>query len=152
MNTQSSAQLGSHWFTVVVGAAVKNSSLLLESTASSSAAGGMLQSSQPAPRGDPIANNYPNLFESPDPDLSNALAWAHANAMQPHTKSCKFLQSHTKSHKCFKPEVSQAPITHRQLHTTVVSFSSLVAHKCWNPQTIILAQAEHTTCTQGCLA
>ena len=49
VNTQSSAQLGSHWFTVVVG----------------------VRSRSP----------YPNLFESPDPDLSNALKWAHANAI-----------------------------------------------------------------------
>ena len=28
-------------------------------------------------------NNYPNLFVSPDPDLSDALAWAHGNAMEP---------------------------------------------------------------------
>ena len=32
---------------------------------------------------DPITDNYGNLFESPDPDLSNALGWAHANAMHP---------------------------------------------------------------------
>ena len=33
VNTQSSAQRGSHWFTVVVGAAVQNSAELLQSTA-----------------------------------------------------------------------------------------------------------------------
>ena len=43
----------------------------------------MLELSQP-PHADPITNNYANLFESPDPDLSNALGWAHANAMHPH--------------------------------------------------------------------
>ena len=32
---------------------------------------------------DTITNNYASLFESPDPDLSKALAWAHANAMHP---------------------------------------------------------------------
>ena len=88
VNTQSSAQLGSHWFTVVVGAAVGNSSQLLQSTATSSTAGSMLELNQPlqsiGTRADPITNNYPNLFESPDPDLSNALGWAHANAMHPH--------------------------------------------------------------------
>ena len=31
----------------------------------------------------PNINNYPNLFVSPDPDLSDALAWAHGNAMEP---------------------------------------------------------------------
>ena len=36
VNTQSSAQPGSHWFTVVVGAAVGNSPQLLQSTAISS--------------------------------------------------------------------------------------------------------------------
>ena len=41
MNTQSSAQLGSHWFTVVVGAAVETPAQLLQSTASSSIAQNM---------------------------------------------------------------------------------------------------------------
>ena len=80
VNTQSSAHLGSHWFTVVVGAAVENSPQLLQSTASSSAAGSMLEPSQLlqsiGTHADPITNNYANLFESPDPDLSNALDWA----------------------------------------------------------------------------
>ena len=88
VNTQSSAQCGSHWFTVVVGVAVGNSSQLLQSTATSSTAGSMLELNQPlqsiGTRADPITNNYANLFESPDPDLSNALDWAHANAMHPH--------------------------------------------------------------------
>ena len=88
VNTQSSAQLGSHWLPVVVGAAVQNSAQLLQSTATSSTAGGMLELSQPlqsiGTHADPITNNYANLFESPDPDLSNALHWAHANAMHPH--------------------------------------------------------------------
>ena len=87
VNTQSSAQLGSHWFTVVVGAAVQNSAQLQQSTATSSTAGGMLELSQPlqssGSRADPSTNNYPNLFESLDPVLSNALGWAHANAMHP---------------------------------------------------------------------
>ena len=47
----------------------------------------MLELSQPlqsmGTHADPITNNYANLFESPDPDLSNALDWAHANAMHP---------------------------------------------------------------------
>ena len=88
VNTQTSRQLGSHWFTVVVGAAVGNSSQLLQRTATSSTAGRMLGLNQPlqsiGTRAEPITNNYANLFESPDPDLSNALAWAHANAMHPH--------------------------------------------------------------------
>ena len=48
----------------------------------------MLELSQPlqsiGTHADPITNNYANLFQSPDPDLSNALGWAHANAMHPH--------------------------------------------------------------------
>ena len=48
----------------------------------------MLELNQPlqniGARADPITNNYPNLFESTDPDLSNALGWAHANAMHRH--------------------------------------------------------------------
>ncbi len=91
VNTQSSAQLGSHWVTVVVGAAVGNSSQLLQSTATWSTAGSMLELNQPlqsiGTRADPITNNYANLFESPDPDLSNALGWAHANAMHPHVSA-----------------------------------------------------------------
>ena len=35
-------------------------------------------------RADPSTNNYPNLFESPNPDLTNALGWAHANTMHPY--------------------------------------------------------------------
>ena len=48
----------------------------------------MLEQNQPLQsiqtRADSSTNNYPNLFESPDPDLSNALDWAHANATHPH--------------------------------------------------------------------
>ena len=87
MNTQSSAHLGSHWFTVVVGVAQETAPQLLQSIVSSSAAGSMLEPSQhPQSTGtpaDPNINNYPNLFVSPDPDLSDALAWAHGNAMEP---------------------------------------------------------------------
>ena len=32
---------------------------------------------------DPNANNYPSLFQAPGPELTNALRWARANAMQP---------------------------------------------------------------------
>ena len=32
---------------------------------------------------DPNANNYSNLFESPDATLLNTLRWAHANAVHP---------------------------------------------------------------------
>ena len=88
VNTQSSTQLGSHWFTVVVGAAVQTAQELLQSTATSSAAGGTLELSQPlqstGPRANPSIKNYPNLFESPDTDLSNVLDWAHAHATHPH--------------------------------------------------------------------
>ena len=70
-----------------MGVAVQNSAQLLQSTATSSTAGSMLEFNQPlqssGSRADPSTNNYPNLFESPDPDLSNALGWAHANAMHP---------------------------------------------------------------------
>ena len=112
VNTQHSEQLGSHWFTVVVGAAVGNVPQLLQSTASSSAVRRVPELSQShasssaagrEPRSmlepsqllqsigtsaDPIINNYGNLFESPDPDLSNALGWAHANAMHPQVAAC----------------------------------------------------------------
>ena len=68
VNTQSSAQLGSHWFTVVVGAAVQNSAQLLQSTATSSTVRGTLELSQPLqstePRANPSIKNYPNLFQS----------------------------------------------------------------------------------------
>ena len=107
VNTQHSEQLGSHWFTVIVGAAVENVPQLLHSTASSSALRRLPELSQShasssaeptatdhlepsqslqsiGTHADPITNNYANLFESPDPDLSNALHWAHANAMHPH--------------------------------------------------------------------
>ena len=72
---------------MVVAASVENSLQLLQSTAASSTAGSMLEPSQLlqsiGTSADPITNNYGNLFESPDPDLSNALGWAHANAMHP---------------------------------------------------------------------
>ena len=65
--------------TMVRAAAVGNPSQLLQSTASSSAVGSMLEPSQPlqsiGTHADPITNNYANLFESPDPDLLNALRW-----------------------------------------------------------------------------
>ena len=87
VNTQSSAQLGSHWFTVVLGANVEDSSQLLQSTASSSTAGRISELSElPQSIGtcaDPRRDNYPNLCASPDPKLANALAWAHANAEHP---------------------------------------------------------------------
>ena len=79
VNTQTSRQRGSHWFTVVVGTQMQHVGATV---------GSMLEPSQPlqsiGTRADPISNNYANLFESPDPDLSNALGWAHANAMLPH--------------------------------------------------------------------
>ena len=111
VNTQHSEQLGSHWFTVIVGAAVGNVPQLLQSTSSSSALRRIPELSQShasssaeptatehlersqslqsiGTHADPITNNYANLFESPDPDLSNALHWAHANAMHPHVAAC----------------------------------------------------------------
>ena len=79
VNTQTSRQSGSHWFTVVVGTKQQHVG---------ATPGSMLELSQPlqsiGTHADPITNNYANLFQSPDPDLSNALGWAHANAMHPH--------------------------------------------------------------------
>ena len=76
---QTSRQRGSHWLTVVVGTQQQHVG---------ATPGSMLKPSQLlqsiGTRADPITNNYGNLFESPDPDLSNALGWAHANAMHPH--------------------------------------------------------------------
>ena len=105
VNTQSSTQRGSHWFTVVVAAVVEDSSQLLQSTAASKSTGSaveaqLLQSTatsksrgsavepnQPPQRidrrGDPSTNNYPNLFKAIDPVMSNALDWAHANTTHP---------------------------------------------------------------------
>ena len=78
VNTQTSRQPGSHWFTVVVGTKQQHVG---------ATPGSMLELSQPLQssesRADPSTNNYPNLFESLDPVLSNALGWAHANAMHP---------------------------------------------------------------------
>ncbi len=68
VNTQTSAHPGSHWFTVVVGAKMQ----LLQSIGIPT---------------DPNTNNYPNLFDSPDPALSNALRWAQAHAMKPQVAS-----------------------------------------------------------------
>ena len=118
VNTQTSAQLGSHWFTVIAGTAVANvpqliqsferastvasapqllqstaaaSSMpdapqLLQSTAASSAMGKKLTKSSGSGRADVGSPSldmaeYPNLFDSPDPALSDVLLWAHANAM-----------------------------------------------------------------------
>ena len=79
VNTQTSRQPGSHWITVVVGTQQQHVG---------ATPGSMLELSQPlqslGTHADPITNNYANLFQSPDPDLSNALGWAHANAMHPH--------------------------------------------------------------------
>ena len=114
VNTQTSGQLGSHWFTVAVGIQEQLTQSIgeqQESTASSQCLGTaaqMLQSTvgnqasvsssqnlvavlaanshgtsdqtREAPD-DPA--NFANLFDSPDPVLSAALCWAHANAMRP---------------------------------------------------------------------
>ena len=70
VNTQTSRQPGSHWFTVVVGTKQQHVG---------ATPGSMLELSQPlqsiGTHADPITNNYANLFESPDPDLLNALRW-----------------------------------------------------------------------------
>ena len=124
MNTQTSGQLGSHWFTVAVGIQEQLTQSIgeqQESTASSQCLGTaaqMLQStvgnqasasssqnlvavlaansrgtsdqtreapddpaSAHANRTDigPAFKNFANVFDSPDPVLSAALCWAHAN-------------------------------------------------------------------------
>ena len=94
VNTQTSRQLGSHWFTVVVGTQTQQ----LQNTAEHRT---IASSSQPLDTPDLLQQStgehrttassshplgivqYPNLFDSPDPALSNALLWAHANAMHP---------------------------------------------------------------------
>ena len=104
VNTQTSRQPGSQWFTVVVGTQTQllhstaehctiTSSSGLPSTAdelprsldtanqplqSTGEHGALASSSQPlsAPR-------YPNVFGSPDSALSDALLWARTNARQP---------------------------------------------------------------------
>ena len=130
VNTQSSTQPGSHWFTVVMGAKMEllqsthehrlsasssqplaTISQLLQSTAEDPSisisphfaihATAAPNQSPELPDDTPAAtaatansstehgpteanpNNYPYLFISPEPALSNALRWAHANAMQP---------------------------------------------------------------------
>ena len=110
VNTQHSEQLGSHWFTVVVGAAVENVPQLLQSIASSSAVRRVPELSQsPASssaagreppdnignvRSDqasfPIEseansarlNNYQNLFDSPGAAI-DLITWARAHTTYP---------------------------------------------------------------------
>ena len=128
VNTQSSTQHGSHWFTVVMGAKMEllqsthehrlsasssqplaTISQLLQSTAedpsisisphfaihataapnqspelpddTSAATAATANASTEHVPTEANPNNYPNLFISPEPALSNALRWAHANAM-----------------------------------------------------------------------
>ena len=94
VNTQHSAQLGSHWFTVVVGATVGDVPQLLQSTASSSAAGREPPDSIGSVRSDqdsfPIEseanaarlNNYQNLFDSPGAAI-DLITWARAHTTYP---------------------------------------------------------------------
>ena len=121
VNTQTSRQLGSHWFTVAVGTRTQ----LLQSTAepgardansprpatdysASSRAAGRQASGASRARAimelpdssgsatverdsssmEPEASaaslsNYPNLFDTPGPVITDVLTWAHANATQP---------------------------------------------------------------------
>ena len=83
---------------VVVAAAVENSSLPARSIASSSSAGSTMELTQ-SQQGGPLlqsrethtelaTNNFPNLFESPEADVVNALGWAHANTTHPHVAAC----------------------------------------------------------------
>lgn len=116
VNTQTSTQLGSHWFTVVVGtqtqllqstaehqtSASSSSHLATDATANSSVAtsqtselpdssaiatAGRASSSTKHAATCTNLNNYPNLFDSPDLVISDALCWAHANAMHPEVAS-----------------------------------------------------------------
>ncbi len=120
VNTQSSKQYGSHWFTVIIGRPVPTPPLLLQSTAehrtsasssshlatdattnpsvttsqtselpdsSASATAGRASSSTEHATTGLNLNNCPNLCDSPDPALSDALCWAHANAMHPDVAS-----------------------------------------------------------------
>ena len=104
VNTQHSEQLGSHWFTVVVGAAVGNVPQLLQSTASSSAVRSVPESSSAAGREPPNSigsvrsdqasfpieseanaaglNNYQNLFDSPGAAM-DLITWARAHTTYP---------------------------------------------------------------------
>ena len=96
VNTQTSRQLGSHWFTVVVGTQQRQSTAEYRTSASSarssSTANELQQTSgkqpttasclQPLP-----ATHYLNLFGSPDSALSDALLWARTNARQPQVAS-----------------------------------------------------------------
>ena len=88
VNTQTSKQQGSHWFTVVLGTQTQ----LLQSIATQDASDSC--ASQPAtdciasssnagaaPSSAHQANNYPNLFEIPDTATTDMINWAHANAM-----------------------------------------------------------------------
>ena len=93
VNTQTSRQHGSHWFTVVVGTQIQE----LQSTGEHQIMASSLRaldtvdqlpqstgehevlafSSQPL-----RATHYPNVFGSPNPALSDALLWARTHARQ----------------------------------------------------------------------
>ena len=85
VNTQTSEQRGSHWFTVVLGtqapllqsiaahgASDSSSSHLAADPAVSSSAS---SPTEPAPS----TRSYPNLFEAPDAAITDMINWAHAN-------------------------------------------------------------------------
>ena len=107
VNTQTSAQPGSHWFVVVVAAKTQLPQSAAEHPTGASSShsldtvGQLLESIGPNEQqpthtqllqsngipADPNANNYPNLFHSPDSALSKALLWAQANAREPKVAS-----------------------------------------------------------------
>ena len=96
VNTQTSRQLGSHWFTVVVGTQQQQSTAEYPTSSStvriSSTANELQQTSGEHPTTASSlqslpATHYLNLFGSPDSTLSDALLWAHTNATQPQVAS-----------------------------------------------------------------
>lgn len=85
VNTQTSEQRGSHWFTVVLGtraqllqsiaahgASDSSSSHLAADPAASSSASSPTETA-------PSTRSYPNLFEAPDAAITDMINWAHAN-------------------------------------------------------------------------
>ena len=100
VNTQHSEQLGSHWFTVVVGATVENVPELLQSTASSSVVRSVPELTQSHASSSAVArepldsipieseanaarlNNYQNLFDSPGAAI-DLITWARAHTTYP---------------------------------------------------------------------
>ena len=91
VNTESSKQVGSHWFTVVLGTEMQllqsNLSQLRDSNMEehSVVSGSRHITATPSAAG--TAREYPHIFGASDPELSSALDWARANAMRPDVAS-----------------------------------------------------------------